>query len=210
MHDVLRGVDGLATLGPRAVGPAYKGMIDQAKASTEFGLGGVVVLVTTGAPEDCSPSSYADLAAMATDAATSQPMVRTAVIGPADLPGPYDDVARAGLTDHAYRVSGGAQDARGAAQFLLSLDKDWGACEFDISLPGTGEPLDPAPLALTQSSMKGTTSEIPQVASSDACGNARGWYADYNTAMLCAKSCSENQANVVTAVYGCHSIGQTH
>jgi len=223
VSDVLRGVDGFTTTGPRTLGPALAGAIQQLKAwtalhpvyATEVP---VVVLLTTGAPEECTPSTMQDLAAVAADGTTSDPVVRTAVLGPQDLSAEFDAVAKAGLTDRAYRLPSTAAAARGASDFIYGLF-DRGPCAFDETHllarwnlhqdPQSPLPPPEAGLVVEQTSADGTTQRLPQVDSWKECGTSDGWYLFLDNALqpsdgvaLCPKNCAETKTNPMT-LHGC-------
>jgi hypothetical protein len=170
--------------GLRALGPALTGALRHMKARAPRypGRAPVVVLITSGAPEECSPTDVAALAAAARDAATTEPMVRTAVIA-LDVASPtaLDAIAKAGRTGRAFGLT-----LAGARSFTAQLgDVLWSlttlqGCSFPLPVPSDGATLAVAGLvvSITPGDTQQTT-EVPRIDVASDCALAGdAWYFD--------------------------------
>jgi hypothetical protein len=153
-----------------------------------------IVLATDGAPSGCGAGNTVEgVAAIAAQAASASPSLRTFVIGVGGDLDSLNAVAAAGGTTKATFVSG--TDAT-AAEFLAALDAIRGttACRFALPVPTGGQAPDYAKVNLELAVEGGGSSTVPSVANAAACGTTAGWYYDNPAApsqiVLCEATCT--------------------
>lgn len=155
-----------------------------------------VVLVTDGQPRQCN-STIPSTAAIATEALSGSPPIKTYVLGVGPNLSNLNAIAQAGGTMEAYLVESGGQDAFTAA--LETIRTSALTCEYAIpdedgavrALTSTG--------VWTRTGADGARVEVQQVASAEACGGGAGWFYDHPNAgdagpkpskvILCPASC---------------------
>lgn len=216
-------VQSLETREPTGLGSlasAAKSAVTYMKAhgSASSGRDPVVVLVTNGASSECSPLVISDLVAIARDAFSGEPKIRTAVVGLGPIDPAFEDVAKAGVTDSVLQIPANTPD--GAASRIVDSLRSlttFEGCEFGLPISATGAPLDPAQFDVwlfpTSTNIQET---IPRVGAASACATNQdsGWYLDDSItptkAILCLGTCQRMPRASVTIVYGCHHGEQTH
>jgi hypothetical protein len=169
-----------------------------------------VLLVTDGFPTQCTAvASVSDLVDLAEMARTTEPYVRTFVIGLA-AEGNLNSIARAGGTNGAYLVDEGDTTAS-FSRALENITNTPVPCEFEIPEPPQGEVLNPDEVQVVYTPAVGDAEEIPRLASRDVCTDQRakngGWYYDDNDAptrvRVCPCTCSRFGAGNVEIRLGC-------
>jgi hypothetical protein len=197
----------------------------------------VVVLATDGVPDEsdsgggaCAPSdptaAGGDTASVAATGLAGSPSVETFVIGvftpdtASSAASSLDAVARAGGTGHAFVLD--AIDADGGAgleaRFVQALDDVRSAslpCRYGVPFPEAGDP-DLGRLNVTYTSGAGSTSTVPRVEASAACGSGDGWFLDGGgssaaAAMIdvCPATCAalrKDPGGRVDVVVGCQAV----
>jgi hypothetical protein len=191
--------------------PALQGAIQYAKtwAGGHHGRATVVVLVTDGYPTQCqNPVSVSDIAAVAQDGATSDPRIRTYVIGIA-AGFNLDTIARAGGTAGAFLVDQ-ADYTQSFLTTLLNISSNPLACEYAI--PTSTDPtqqVDPNKVQVVYTPAVGAAEEVPRADSIVDCdaSTTGGWYYDNTTAptkiIACPCTCSRLAAGKVEVRLGC-------
>jgi hypothetical protein len=191
--------------------PALQGALSHARlwAQSHPGRATSVVLVTDGFPTQCqSPVSISDIAAVASDARSAAPFVRTFVIGVA-AGFNLDSIAQAGGTNHAYLVD--ESDVSASFEHTLSNISDSRiSCEYQIpAAPNPNVALDPEQVQLVYSPVSGVPEQVPRIASSSACGRNPngGWYYDNPSnptrISVCPCTCARFNAGRVDVRLGC-------
>jgi hypothetical protein len=168
-----------------------------------------VVLVSDGYPTQCEPRTIAGLAAMAEQAHTNAPYVRTYVIGlGADFN--LDAIAQAGGTHAAFKVDEG--DIAGSfVSALHNVANTKLACEYALPpAPDGSKKLDLTRVQVTYTTGAGdVTEEIPSVPSLASCGQVEngGWYYDNasnpTSILVCPCTCTRFDAGRVDVRVGC-------
>lgn len=191
--------------------PALQGALDHAKewASNPDNANRAVVavLVTDGYPTQCG-TSVADIAALAEEAHTTLPSIRTYVVGvAADLN--LDSIAARGGTRTAFMVDQeNAVDAFVSA--LNNISNNELACEYAIpESPDPTQQLDYDKVQVVYTPANGDPQEIPRARSAADCADSEygGWYYD-STAnptriLVCPCTCSNFGAGSVEIRLGC-------
>jgi hypothetical protein len=191
--------------------PALQGAIDHAKEwaadPANANRAVVAVLVTDGYPTQCG-TSVADIAAIAEEAHTNLPSVRTYVVGvAADLN--LGSIAARGGTKEAYIVD--QADATTAfVNALNNISNNELACEYAI--PESPDPtmqLDYDKVQVIYTPAVGEPQEIPRARSFADCADSDvgGWYYDSSAnpsrIQVCPCTCSNFAAGSVEIRLGC-------
>jgi hypothetical protein len=174
----------------------------------------VVLLATDGEPEECSPTSPAQIGQLAAAAFMGNPSIATFVIGVGNV-NALNTIAQDGGTGQAFIVNT-QQDV--TMQFLAALAQIRGAalgCTYVIPQPTDGSTLDPSKVNVQYTPGGSTTPEtIPEVSDILHCpASGDAWYYD-DPAMpteivMCANTCTTLSADTtgeVDIVLGCASI----
>jgi hypothetical protein len=154
-----------------------------------------VVLVTDGAPRQCG-STVAGTAAIATEALSGSPPIKTYVLGVGPNLSNLNAIAQAGGTSEAYLVESGGQDALTTA--LETIRTSALTCEYVIPAEdGAARTLATAGV-WTRTGTDGARLEIDQVSSAETCATGPGWFFDHpltaggpqpSKIVLCPASC---------------------
>ena len=191
--------------------PALQGALEHAKEwasdAANANRAVVAVLVTDGYPTQCG-TSVADIAALAEEAHTTLPSIRTYVVGvAADLN--LDSIAARGGTRTAFLVD---QDnaVEAFVSALNNISNNELACEYTI--PESPDPtmmLDYDKVQVVYTPATGEPQEIPFARSAADCGDsdAGGWYYDSTVnptrILVCPCTCSNFGAGSVEIRLGC-------
>jgi hypothetical protein len=153
-----------------------------------------VVLVTDGVPRQCA-STVPTAAAIATEALSGSPPIKTYVLGVGPSLSNLNAIAQAGGTDEAFLVESGGPDALTAA--LETIRTSALTCEYAIP-PGDRATLAAASV-WTRTGADGMPILIHEVANALACGSGPGWFYDHPSSgdgastpskiILCPASC---------------------
>jgi len=168
----------------------------------------IVVLATDGEPTGCNPNEVSTIAAIAEKGFSSNPPVRTFVLGIGNLSA-LNQIARAG--------SGGTEDvilvggADPGQAFLDALNGIRGgfACRYKLPVPPQGETLDTALVNVDFTPQGGGVERFPGVGSAADCAGQPGWYYDNpaapNEIVLCPASCDRLSSvpGTVDVLLGC-------
>lgn len=171
---------------PTPTGPALNGAIKQAtawaKAHPDHQV--VAVVATDGFPNECSPSSTADIGKIAADAAAAKPSINTFTIGVFTLSQvsqgklTLDAIAKAGGTNAAFVINTSTDVATQFREALDAIHSTQLACEFKVPAPKTGEDADFSRVNVTFKNGK-KSSVLYYVGGSDECDPLNGgWYYD--------------------------------
>jgi hypothetical protein len=212
--------------GGTPTGPALGGAIShaQARATANPGRKLAVLLVTDGAPSECTPREIAAVADLAAGGAAGVPAVPTFVVGvfapeaAAAASANLDLLARRGGTGSAVIIDTGQNVTQALQAALAQIRTTAVACEYRIP-PPTGGAIDFGKVNVEVTATDGTTSAIGYVGDRASCDPARGgWYYDVNPAAgrgaptaihtceaTCARLRSEGTARV-DIVLGCQTI----
>jgi hypothetical protein len=186
----------------------------KAWATSHPGRVPVVVLVTDGFPTECSPTQITDIAAIAQAALTTEPRVRTFVIGlnlgtsGANL----NAVARAGGTHAAYLISSSdlpTELTKGMLSIVVAPLK----CVFTLppphGAPGDSGAFDPSLVALRYIPSGGAPEDVPPVVSAADCAlhGGQGFYFDPPGAptevVACPGTCAGGDGGTLELVVHC-------
>jgi Mg-chelatase subunit ChlD len=195
-------------IGETPTGAAIRGACGYAKDWKKVNAGHSVVLLllTDGepkAPVSCSTGTccptLADAVQAAADCRTSQPGIKTYVLGVGPFLDNLQQIAQAGGTEHAYLV--GDQDVeQKVLQALNSIRGDASIpCQLKIPEPTGGNELDYGLVNVVYQDSSCTLSTIYNVPSAASCdASAGGWYYDDPAAPssvnLCGASCDRVSA----------------
>jgi hypothetical protein len=181
--DIVASLDRQIPLGETPTGPALSGALEHARAWAEQHPGRqvVAVLATDGFPTACTPLETADIAAVAGNASSATPSVRTFVIGvfgDEDLGGDgqqrLDSIARAGGTTRAIVVNTAGDVTQDFLAALTLVRNTAVTCEFALDNPGE---LNFDQVNLDVAYPDGTTRALFNVGDVSACGDdQQGWY----------------------------------
>jgi hypothetical protein len=201
--------------------PALKGAIAHMKqwAPMHPGHAPVVVLVTDGFPTECDPQDITDIATIAKDAFTTDPVVRTFVVGFNLGSGGsnLDAIAEAGGTGKAFLIDKG--DIGGQfVSHMLSISTTTLQCKFDLPKPPMGMSLDPTMVAVTYTpSATGVEAQVPKLNGLTDCeaNMGNGWFYDDRNMptkiLVCPGTCSKFAAGVVKTSSACKpDVGIVH
>jgi len=222
---LIASLDAQSPAGNTPTGPALRGALQQATswAVSHPDHRVVAVLVTDGAPSNCSPLNIDAIGDIAADAVAASTSIKTVVIGvlsPADvadgLATNLNSVASAGGTEKAIIVDT-TKDI--TAQFSSALDSirtDPLACDFVIPEPKPGKELDFSRVNVSFTKGKQKT-DLYYVESVDNCDpETGGWYYDSDPRrgeptkiLVCPSNCEAFQATTGYAAevaLGCATI----
>jgi hypothetical protein len=170
-----------------------------------------VVLVTDGAPTNCSGNTVDAAATLAARAHGGTPPIRTYVIGLGNTVA-LDRIALAGSggTTHYFPAKGNVATQLGAA---LRTIAGMVTCRYAIPSQG-GISVDPNLINVRITvGAAGAATRIGKVNDASACGAMGGWYYDDNAKpgqiILCQQSCDPVKATPdsrVQILYGCPSV----
>jgi hypothetical protein len=162
-----------APTGFTPTGPALTGAISHMKvwAGGHPGRVPVVVLVTDGFPTECSPTQITDIAAIARNGATTEPRVRTFVVGlNLGKTNPnLDAIAEAGGTHAAFLISDAALETE-LGRAMLSISVTPLSCIFQLPEVPDGGVFEPSLVTLRYTPKSQTTPmDVPRVSSAADC-----------------------------------------
>ena len=213
--DILDALSVIQPGGFTPTGPALAGALEHASewAANAPGRATAVVLITDGYPTQCEPRGISAIAALAEEAHSHEPYVRTFVIGLA-AEFNLDSIARAGGTHQAYRVDG----ADPVGSFLLALrnvSNSKLACRYELPAPpGDTMKIDYEEVQVTYTAANMSVEEVPRISDMTACSRNPngGWYYDDPASptqiLVCPCTCSRFEAGRVDVALGCKpSVG---
>lgn len=196
-------------------GPALQGAVDYMKAwaPTNGGRASIVVLVTDGFPTECDPQQITDIAAIAQTAATTDPKIRTYVVGIGQGFANLNNIALAGGTGSAFLIESGDVET----QFLttmLNIASTPLQCEFDIPVPNDPTVMFDKDLVQVVYApwSTGIEQQLPKLRSLDDCdlNGGSGWYYDYEgdptKILVCPSICEKFAAGRVDIKFGCAPV----
>ncbi len=209
-NDILDAMDAVKPGGLTPTAPALEGALAHASewAAGADGRATAVVLVTDGYPTQCAPMALADIAAMAEAAHTTEPYVRTYVIGlAADFN--LDSIAIGGGTHQAYLVDEGDPTGSFVAA-LRNVSNTKLACRYEIPPPPDETmKIDYDEVQVTYTAGDTSVEEVPRIYDLEACARNPngGWYYDNPDAptqiLVCPCTCSRFEAGRVDVAVGC-------
>jgi hypothetical protein len=207
--DLVAAMDDMQPGGLTPGGPALAGALEHAAdwAKDNVGRATAVVLVSDGFPTQCQPQSQSGLAAIAEQAHSTAPYVRTYALGIGGFN--LDAIALAGGTHHAYKIDDGDL-VNSFAAALGNVSNSRLACEYALPPPPAGnQKLDLQKVQVTYTTAGGDTEEIPSVPGLASCSDAAngGWYYDDPTEptniSVCPCTCARFDAGRVDVRVGC-------
>ncbi len=199
-------------------GPALQGAINHMKTwgPAHPGRAPVVVLVTDGFPTECTPQEIPDIATIAKTAFTTDPVVRTFVVGFNLGAGGtnLNQIAKAGGTGQATLINNGDIGTQ-FVNALLGIASTPLQCSFPI--PAPDQPPGQPPVVVNTDlvrveytpSTSTVSAEVPKVGDLGGCAlNAnQGWYYDDQTTpkniLICPGTCANFAAGTVSIQLGC-------
>ncbi|HVU03980.1 MAG TPA: vWA domain-containing protein [Polyangiaceae bacterium] len=188
-------------------GPALTGALGHMKtwATSHPDRVPVVVLVTDGFATECAPQQIADIAAVARTAATTEPRVRTFVVG-LNLGANgenLDTIAAAGGTGAAVLMTSLSLPTA-LSSAMLSISVSPLKCVFELARLADGGAFDPSLVSLRRiPKTGGAATDVPSVASVDECAarGGQGFYFDPPAAptrvVTCPGTCAESDTNTL-------------
>ena len=209
---------------PTPTGPALNGAIKQATAWAKQHPDHrvVAVVATDGFPNECSPTTTADISKIAATAVAGKPAINTFTIGVfasaqvASGKNTLDAIAKAGGTDAAFVINTSNDVATQFREALGSIQATQLACEFKIPAPKAGDDVDYGRVNITYKSGK-KASVLYYVGNVDECDPLTGgWYYDVDPRadtptriVACPTTCSTFRAATNASVeigVGCATI----
>ncbi len=196
-------------------GPALTGAIDHMKtwAGAHPGRVPVVVLVTDGFPTECQPQQIADIAAVARTAATTEPRVRTFVIG-VNLGASgtnLDQIAEAGGTHAAFLLTS-SNLATDLTTGMLSIRVSPLQCVFSLPPLADAGAFDRSRVALRRIPKTGAPEDLTSVASAEDCATHgdQGFYFDPPDAptrvVACPGTCASGDTSTLELLVHCPPV----
>ncbi|HVU03932.1 MAG TPA: VWA domain-containing protein [Polyangiaceae bacterium] len=178
-------VESHAPTGFTPTGPALSGAIAHMKtwAASHPGRAPMVALVTDGFPTECDPQQITDVAAIAEQGFTTDPVVRTFVVamnlgGSASSMG---QIAKAG-GGSVFTVDSGdlAAGLRDALLDVLTPPPLGGSCDLPLPSPPSGQAIDPTKVnvVLGADATHPGEENVPRVSNVAECISGGGWYYD--------------------------------
>ena len=174
---------------------------------------GVVILVTDGDPTECG--TVTDVAAIAANAATGLPTIRTFTVGmPGASFGSLNQIATAGGAPNAFNVGSGPGAQQALVDALDQIRNGVISCEYTLPVPPPSEGvLDLESVSLEFTAGKNDSPvTIRKVADASKCGATTGGYYYDNPdtpsrVVLCPASCTQVRGGTLDAkvdlVFGC-------
>jgi hypothetical protein len=204
--------------------PALQGAIDHMKAwaPQHLGRAPVVVFVTDGFPTTCASTTdvdngaqISDVAALAKTAFETPPIVRTFVVGfnSGQGLGNLDQIAKAGGTNKAFMIAGGAIGDT-FVNAMLSIASTPLQCSFDLPKPADPKVvIDPNKVDVSYTpSATGITEPVAKLNNLGDCvtNQNQGWYYDSPATptkiMICPGTCARFAAGSVQLLSGCAPV----
>jgi hypothetical protein len=200
--------------------PALQGAINHMKmwGPAHPGHAPVVAFVTDGFPTECDPQDITDIATIAQNAFTTDPVVRTFVVGFNLGSGGsnLDALAEAGGTGKPFLIDKGDIGAQ-FVNAMLSISSSPLQCKFDLPAPPMGKELDINMVAVTYTpSATGVEAQVPKLQGLSDCDINKdptdgaagwGWYYDSPTMptkiLTCPGTCAKFAAGVVKTSSAC-------
>jgi Mg-chelatase subunit ChlD len=195
--------------------PALQGAVAYAKAwatdNPDHTI--AVILATDGEPNVCG-STVQKVAQAANVGASTDPPVRTFVIGVGASLTSLEEIAAAGDTGQAFLVDDSNQNTQ--QQFIAALESIRGkalTCEYGIPAPEAGS-IDVNKVNVVYTSSDGEVRIVSKVAGVAGCeGNDDGWYYDDPSnptkVILCDSACDiikGDSEGKVDVVFGCVTV----
>jgi hypothetical protein len=193
--------------------PALQGAINHMKAwaPNHAGRAPVVVLVTDGFPTECDPQDITSIASIAQTAFTTEPKVRTFVVGFNLGSGGsnLDAIAEAGGTGKPFLIDKGDIGAQ-FVDAMLSISSSTLQCKFNLPTPPMGMALDINMVAVTYTpNATGVEAQVPKLQGLSDCdaNMGNGWFFDIPTnptqILVCPGTCAKFAAGVVKTSASC-------
>ncbi len=212
-QSLIDSINGESPQGGTPTWGALKGSLQRAVAYQDLHTDHkvVVIFASDGDPTSCSITDIPTIAALSQQAYNYNGVQTFAIAMPGATLANLNAIAAAGGTTQAYDVTSNPQQF---SQKMQDIRSQALPCQFVIPPPPDGKMLDPklVNVEYTPSGM-GSPSNIPKVATFNACGTGAGWYYDNDAAptkiLLCPASCNlvkaDSQAKVDVA-FGCKTI----
>jgi Mg-chelatase subunit ChlD len=214
--------------GQTPTGPALQGALDEATSFAVVNAGHkvVVVLVTDGIPDECSPGDIPGIAQIAATALNGSPSIETFTVGILASSGAasgttaLNQVAAAGGTEQAFLVDSTSQDlAQQFAAALAAIRVAAPFCQYEVPWPDAAA-LDYGAVNVQFVSGSGTASTLEFVETASKCDpTGGGWYYDSDPAhggspsaiVACPATCRTIQSDAkgtVSILLGCEGTAK--
>ena len=194
-------------------GPALAGAVAHMKswAGTHPGRYYAVVLLTDGFPTECEPQQVTDIAVIAKNAFETEPRVQTHVVGLNLGAGKenLNQIAKAGGTNQATFVNGGASGAP-IAEAFLEATLGTRSCAYALPTPPPNQPLRFDEVNVRVTPRSGTPRTLTFANAAGDCVLGGGWYYDNPAApkqvVLCPGECQVLGASTLEILTGCATV----